>query len=119
MATRIVHNIATGEITEIIVDNAWILANRPNNILISIPQASYLVGQSAVVTLQLVTPLLVDNTQSNLTNNLAISMQFGDIIQTVNLVNGAFSDTVIFSLPGFYTFKCLDLPSNELIIGVS
>lgn len=119
MTTRIVHNLETGVMEEIEVDNAWILANRPNNVLISIPQSNYLLGQSAVVTVQLVTPHLVDGTQTNLTNNLAISMQFGDSIQTINLVNGAFSDTLQFVTVGNYVLKCLDLPSNELIIGVS
>lgn len=119
MATRILHNIATGEITEIEVDNAYILANRPNNVLISIPQNSYLVGQNAIITLQLVTPVLTNASQTNLTDNLAISMQFGDIVQTVNLVNGTFSDTINFVYAGTYIYKCLDLPSNELIIGVS
>lgn len=100
------------------VDNAWILARQSKQIVLSIPQLQYTVGQSASLTAQLTTPELVDYSVQNLAENLSIQLQIGDVIQTVNLVNGQWSDTVNFSYAGVYLVKCLSLPSNEITITV-
>jgi hypothetical protein len=118
MRTRIVHNLETGQVEEIEVDNVWILANRPPNIALSIPQNSYGVGQSAQLSAQLTTPELTDFTTQNISENRTVRLQIGDITQTVNLINGVWSDTLNFTLAGTYQIICLDLPSNELIIQV-
>lgn len=119
MRTRIVVNAVTGETETIPIDNAWVLANRPSVLELSITQSVLLLGQSATLTAQLKTPELADFSQNNLSENREISLQIGDVITSVNLVNGAWSDTLIFAYAGAYRIECLSLSSNIVEVVVA
>lgn len=101
------------------VDNAWILANRPPVIALSIPQLSYSVGQSATLTAQLKTPELADFSQENLSENRTVQLHVGDASISANLVNGVWQDTLNFAYAGTYRIECLDMPSNILEVVVT
>lgn len=116
---RTVVNCTTGEKTEIPVDDAWILANRPSQVIVSLPQANYALSDTPMLSVQLKTPPLTNGQQNNLSENIAISLQIGDVVVSVNLVNGAWSDSLQFVLAGNYLIKCLSHVGNELVIGVS
>ena len=117
--TRIEHNLATGQVATVEVDNAWILANRPSTVHLSASALSVAVNGTITLSAQLKTPELADFSQQNLTDNRPIQLRLGDTIQSINLVNGFFSDSLPFILAGTYRLECLDLPSNVLVIEVS
>lgn len=119
MRTRLVVNAETGETETIEVDNAWILANRPPVIALSIPQLAYSVGQSATLTAQLKTPELADFSQENLSENRTIQLHVGDASISANLVNGVWQDTLNFAYAGVYRIECLDMASNVLEVVVT
>lgn len=117
--TRLVIDCTTGQTTEVPIDDAYIIAHRSKELELTISQSSLAVNASATLSAQLYTPPLTDNLRDALTDNLSISLQIGDVQQTVNLVNGAWSDTVSFVTAGSYKISCLSLPSNELTVEVS
>lgn len=117
--TRLIVNCTTGEITEVPVDDAWILANRPSQVIFSLPQASYALNATATLSVQLKTPPLANGSQQNLSDNLPIQLQVGDALVNANLVNGAWSDTVDFVMIGTWRISCLSHVGNELIVEVS
>jgi hypothetical protein len=60
-------NSETGTIVEIPVTNEWVLENRPNVVTIQLSKGTVTADgvDSATMTVQLKTPLLIDGTQSN------------------------------------------------------
>lgn len=101
------------------VDNAWILARQSSTVLLSADSLAVAVNGSIQLSAQLRTPELADYSYENLTDNLAISLQLGDVTQTVNLVNGQWSDSLQFVLADTYLIECLSLPSNVLTVVVT
>lgn len=120
MKTRLVHNVATGEMDEIPVDDAWILANRKPQIEITIADTNKIVGESEAISIQLMTPELSDNSRNAVSEASTVTMQFGDVTQDVVLdSNGAWSDTLEFVEAGTYIIKCLSHHSNEITVEVT
>lgn len=103
----------------IAVDNAYILARQSSTVLLSADLLSVAVNGSVQVSAQLRTPELADYSYQNLSDNLAISLRLGDMITSVNLVNGQWSDTLQFVEAGTYLIECLSLPSNSLSVVVA
>lgn len=118
-SVRIEHNATDGTIQEIPVDNPWILANRPSQVELSADNLTLAVGGSLNLSAQLYTPTLIDDNRQILTSALSIQLRIGDIVQTVSLVNGQWSDSVQFVAAGQYLIHCLSHPSNELVVEVS
>lgn len=119
MLVRIEHNALTGTMQEIPVDDAWILANRPSQVELSANDLSLAVGESLTLSAQLYTPPLLDGNRQALTTALSIEIQLGDIVQSVSLVNGQWSDSIQFVAAGQYLIYCLSHPSNQVSIEVS
>ena len=103
----------------IAVDNAYILARQSSTVLLSADLLSVAVNGSIQVSAQLRTPELADYSYQNLSDNFAISLRLGDMITSVNLVNGQWSDTLQFVEAGTYLIECLSLPSNSLSVVVA
>lgn len=116
--TRLIVDTLTGETQIIEIDNAYILARQSNTLLLSASVSQIAVNGTINLTAQLRTPELADYSYQNVAENRAITLQLGDTVITVNLTNGAWSDSLQFVAAGSFTIKCLDLPSNELSIEV-
>ena len=113
-------NVTTGESIIEAMTDAEILNLHQPQIQITIANTSKLVGESEVVSIQLVTPPLSDDSRNNVAQSETVKMQFGDVIQDVVLDgNGAWSDTMDFVDTGLYTIKSLTHSSNEIIVEVS
>lgn len=118
MATRIVHNLTTGEAETIEVDDAYILAHRSSVVVISVSATQVAVNGTLDITAQLLTPILADGSQNPLNQSILLEMQLGDMQQVVSFVNGQWADSLQFVVAGVYRISCLDLPSNEISIEV-
>ena len=101
------------------VDNAYILARQSNTVLLSADSLNVAVNGSIQLSAQLRTPELADYSYQNLSDNLAIELRLGDVITSVNLVNGQWADTLQFVAAGTYLIECLSLPSNSLSVVVT
>lgn len=119
MLTRIEHNAEIGAIEIVVCDDAWILANRPKEVQLSVTSASLNAGQSTTLSVQLYTPMLNNGNRNPLSENLSIKMRLGDVEQDINLVGGVFSDSLQFITTGTYTLSCLSHPSNPIEVVVS
>lgn len=116
---RLTHDLGTGKIEELDVDDAYIIANRPSQILITMANTSLEENTIETISIQLVTPTLTNGAQENVAQALDAVMQFGDMVATISLDNnGAWSQDVPFVALGTYVIKALSHPSNEVLVEV-
>jgi hypothetical protein len=119
--TRHTVNSSTGEIIEIAITDEWIKSWRHNEILLSLSALSIISDDidSATLTAQLVTALLLDDSQEDVLQTRTFRLQIGDIEQEITLdANGAWSDTITSVVIGSYSISALDMTSNQLMLEV-
>lgn len=114
------HNISTGQITQTDADNAHIIANRPNEVQLTLADTSKSVGETEALSLQMRTHTLADDTQSNVSQVATVKLQIGDKEYEITTdANGAWSDTLEFVHVGTYEIKALSHISNTISVVVS
>lgn len=128
MRMRQVHNVQTGLIEEIEVDDAWMFANRHPLVLLSASSLSVAVNGSITLSAQLQREK-ADYSFENYSQNRTIQIQYGMAIVTVNLVNGFWQDSLDCTHVGSFEIYCpfifdeatqlQNLGSNKLTIEVA
>ena len=118
MKTQIVYDIETQTKTVVEIDDAFIRANRPNTLEISIEIDDFNVGTEGTITVQLMSPELSNGERVVETDSLDVSMLFGDEAIDISLVDGFWSSPIVLEEIGTFVIRSLSLPSNELKIEV-
>ncbi len=114
MSTRIEVNSQTGQQVEIAVDDAWLLSQRSNYLLLSWD------GMTNTLSAQLQTPILTSTLRDDVLEVSTWRLQIGDIIETIDTdINGQWSDTIQFANDDPYSVYALprtEGKSNEITI---
>lgn len=113
------HNVLTGEISIIPVDDAWVLAHFLNELQLTSNLASVTLNGSINLSIQLFTPILNSGSRQALNSNIPFQLKIGLSVINGNLVNGQWSDSIQFVSAGTFEIFATSHISNILSIGVS
>lgn len=106
VATRIEVNSQTGQAIEIAIDDAWLLSQRSNYLLLSWD------GATNTLSAQLQTPILTSALRDDVLEVSTWRLQIGDIIEAIETdINGQWSNTIQFANDEPYNVYAL--PRNE------
>lgn len=111
---------STGNIVYTPVTNDWVAANKENLLVIELDRSQILSDglDSATLTITLYTPYWVDGTRDIVNSSEAVNFYINEELQTVNLVNGVYSDTITSTSTGTFTFHLEVDPLNKLELEV-
>lgn len=114
-------DVSTGAMTEVPVDDAWVLANLPERIALTVDKTQIQADgvDTATLTAQLTTPLLTDGSAQPIAESRELEFRVNRDPITVTL-NAAGRATRTFSglTPGRYEIECLTLPGDVVVIEV-
>ncbi len=112
---------AHGNVTTITVDDVWILANKPNTLLLSIDKTQITANDTgsdvATITVQLRTPILIDDSYDNVVESGDVEIIIEDVPIAVSLVKGVGTQELGSVFAKTYTVRGYSHDStNELTI---
>lgn len=111
---RMTHNIATGEIEYVELDDAWLLANRPDSLRLSLNKEAITADgiDEATLTMQLINPLGKNKRQRF---EVTILIDDIEIIFTSNK-NGKATEEITTVEVGRFEIQAVNMPSNVVIL---
>lgn len=113
------HNVLTGEISNIPVDDNWVLAHFPSELELTSNLTNVALNGSINLSIQLFTPILNSGSRQALNSNIPFQLKVGLTVINGNLVNGQWSDSVQFVSAGTFEIVAISHLSNTLSIGVA
>lgn len=111
---RMTHNVTTGEIEYVELDDAWLLANRPDGVRLSLDREQIVADalDEATLTMQLVNPL-----GKNKRGKFTVVIQIDDLFfEFTSNKNGKVTEGIVTMEMGFFEIKATSMPSNVVIL---
>lgn len=118
---NLIINVQTGETVEEEVTDAWILENKPDALRLTTDKQQIRAdGEDQVlVTVQLVTPPLVDGRQNPVAQSVSVRLRVDDQVVTVDLDQNGQGTLAVTSIEnGQFVIAGEDLIANELTLEV-
>lgn len=119
---NLIFDAQTGEMVEEMVDDAWILERKPNQLLLTLDKEQIRANgkDQALVTVQLVSPLLVNGRQNPVAKSDTVHLRVDDQVVALDLDQKGQATLIITSVEaGVFGIVGEEMITNELTLEVT